>query len=671
MNKSISKFNNFIRSQINYGTQFTDDTIVQKQLVKANFFYLGFSLFLIFISSYNIYNGKTDLAIAGYIDVLILISNNLLFRLLKKIKLYCFLLSFIFTIAICSALLNGAYNGSGVIGVGIVIISVMNISGTKTGTILAVSIILFEIFIFLFNSRLPWLYNYPGLIDEMFIRFIAAHIGIFSFTYISIFKQNELFLKLKSEKEEKEHLFLNLVHDIKTPLTIIHNSIDKCLYEKNNSDSKELLKSNIIRMEKNILNILNIDRFEKGLFEMEKNTTSNLSRLTLETCNMFNDYAESRGLKLTTKIKRELYVKIDRTSYMEILYNLLDNAIKYTESGGSIVVTLALEKEKVILEVKDSGIGIPDSEKDHIFEKYYQANKRFGNYYGLGIGLAFTQKICEAFNGKILCKPHSGKGSVFKVTFPNTSPAESCNYEKVKELQIPRKPGALETYDWDNNRKTILIVEDNNDILSILVDSFKQKYNLLIARNGEEGLSNFQLHQKKIVLIITDIMMPVMDGTEFIEKLKEYHTTITTPIIFLTAKSDTINALDHLSLGAVDYIKKPFSMDRLQKKVDSIINLIENRKDMMIKNLGNDLQNYITDNLKVKSKSAAKSDLLRSFSITKKEESIINEICKGHTNKEIAANQNISLNTVKTHIYRIYKKCKVKNSTSLIKLFYH
>lgn len=671
MNKYISKINNLIKSQFNYGSQFTEDTITQKQVVKANFFTVGFTCFLLFISSYNLYHGKLDLAVAGYADVAILIVNNLFFRLLKKINLYCFLLSIIFTAAICSAIFNGAYSGSGLIGVGIVIISVMNISGTKTGTALAVFIILFEIFIFLFNSRVPWIYNYPDFMDEMFIRFICAHIGVFSFTFISINKQNELFLKLKVEKEEKEHLFVNLVHDIKTPLTIIHNSIDKCLYENNNSESKELLKSNIVRMEKNILNILNIDRLEKGLFEMGKDTISNLSQLTLETCNMFNDYAESRGLKLNRKIKKELYVEIDRTSYMEILYNLLDNAIKYTEKGGSILVSLTLNKNKVVLEVTDSGIGIPDSEIEHIFKKYYQANKRLTNYYGLGIGLAFTKKICNAFNSRINCTSLIGEGTKFEVIFPRTESTEAYKNETIKKLLIPRKPKEYMLPEMTENLNTILIVEDNNDILNILINSFTDRYNLLIAKNGAEGLKKYQQYKNKIELIITDIMMPVMDGKEFIEKIRIFDENLTIPVIFLTAKSHTMDALDHLSLGAVDYINKPFSMDELVTKVDSIINLIDNRKNMMIKSIGNDLQDYITGNLRTHSKVTAKSEVLRSFSITKKEESIIQEICKGHSNKEIAANQKISLNTVKTHIYRIYKKCNVKNSTSLIKLFYH
>lgn len=671
MYKSISKLIKIIKSHVSYGTNFTKDKIVQKQILKANFFYISFCLYLVFISIYNFTNGKPLLAIAANVDILILILNHFLFRIFKKIQLYCFLMASIFTSVLCLALLNGAYNGSGVIAVGIVIIAIMNLSGLKTGTILAILILIFELFIFLYNSKFPWIYNYPDLMDEMFIRFICAHFGVFTFTYISIKKQNDLLIKLNREKEEKDHLFLNLVHDIKTPLTIIHNSIDKCIAYSNDEESSELLKSNIIRMEKNILNILDIDRFEKGLFNKDNKHVSNISIITLEICKMFYEYASSRGITINTKLKEDLYVEIDETSYMEILYNLLDNAIKYTKSGGNISVSLSADYTNVILEVEDSGIGIAESEKEKIFEKYYQANKRIGNYYGLGIGLSFAKRICEAFNSTISFDSTLDEGSVFTVQFPKSNLSTTQNSDTCKELLIPKKPVIYDEIEINENMKTILIVEDNNDLLSILISSFKDKYNVLIGKNGKEGLEKYNNNKNNIDIIITDIMMPVMSGREFVDKIRSSDNELTTPVIFLTAKSDSLEVLDHLSLGAVDYIEKPFFIDKLLEQVNSIINLIDNRKNMMIQSIGNDLQSYITGNLKIHSKNIVKSDLLRSLSITKKEESIIEDISKGHSNKEIATKHDISLNTVKTHIYRIYKKCDVKNSTSLIKLFYH
>lgn len=569
----------YIIAQINHGISFTDDRLVQKKVQKTNIFSFCLTFYYLFLFCHYLSLGENLVAITAYIVILKLVMNLVLFRIIKKIKLYSFLLILILALEVCKGLLYPEFKGLGLIGVGVTIIVSLSIIEIKIGSIFCILLILLEVFTYIFNSRIPFIFKYPETLNLLLFRSIGAHIGLFIFTYISIKKQDEVLLQLENEKIEKDNLFVNIVHDIKTPLTIIQNSIDGCI-NKNDSASKELVKSNILRMEKNILDILNIDRLEKGLRLAKNDSVSNISTVTEETCNLFYDYAKSKGIEIKTRIENDLFTNIDEVSYMEALNNLLDNAIKYSESGGTIIVSTFTENGDVNISVKDDGIGISETDKEYVFKKYYQSHGNYGNYYGLGIGLAFTRKICELYNGEIYLESKLGIGSTFTIVFPQAEKVSDYNPLKTDGSYIPRIPRipnelSVGAENRNSKLKTILIVEDNIEIRNLLTVSFKGKYNLLMARNGKEGVDQCR-SVKDIDLIITDLMMPVMDGKEFIELLRNDIGDISTPVIFLTAKSGASNIVDCQSLGVIDIISKPFSIDELISKVDSIFNVLNN-----------------------------------------------------------------------------------------------
>lgn len=428
-------------------------------------------------------------------------------------------------------------------------------------------------------------------------------------------------------------------------------------------------------MEKNILNILNIDRFKKGLFSVDESIVSCLSKITQDTCKLFDDYALSRELKLELDIEADLYVKIDETLYIEILNNLLENAIKFTEPGGKISVSLHGVSNVVKILVKDNGIGIPVSDHKKVFTQYYQAHKRYGSYYGMGIGLAYIKRICETYNGKITLESEVGVGTTFCVEFPKSKEKRNNKNKIIKDIYIPRISKEPEIGRTNEQFKCVLIIEDNNEIRNLLIENLKSHYNVLFASNGMEGLELCRSHSN-IDLILSDIMMPVMDGREFIEQLRSENGFLVTPVIFLTAKSDVNDVVDYISLGAIDFITKPFSMAEVLSKVDSILSVFDNKEKQLVDNIGYNIKEYISENFHNKINKEAARDIpnsakLREFSITRKEEVIIKELWRGLTIKEVAEKQNLSISTVKTHIYRIYKKCSVKNSTGLVKIFYH
>lgn len=658
---------NYIKAIIDYGTNFSNSNIVKSQVQKANFFYFAYSLFLLFTIIHNALNNEISLVIIELRDFIILLCNHLLFRIFKKPKLYLNTLASIFAFMLCESLIFGGYYGAGLIGVGILIITVMNISGIHYGSFLSFIVLLIDIFVCLFNNKIDWVYQYPESFSLLYHRFLAAHVGIFVFTYIIIKKQNELLIQVNKDKEQRKELFLNIVHDLKTPLTIINNKIDKIIDDNTDTKSKKTLKSSVLKMEKNILNILNHNSLEKGQY-IKGNSIINISELTNELCLMHKDFAETRDIIFETDIEKNIHVKIDEYSYTEILGNLIDNAIKYTNSGGEVSVFLKSNINEVSLIIQDTGIGIDKAEKERIFEAYYQVNKGNNSSYGSGIGLSIVQKLCELFCVNLEVESYEKLGTKFLVTFKkeNYDLAVPNKYKtKYKYFSYPSVKNSLRNFD---KSRTLLIVEDNLEIREILIDSFSNEYNILPAVNGREAL-NWYNKNYNIDLIITDIMMPVMDGIDFVKQLRKNQTELVTPIIILTAKSGHKNANELLKLGAIDYIRKPFSINELKLKVDSIVKLKENKKNTVIRSIVDNL-NSIIDVPENSIGNRISNSKLRELSITKKEEAIIQDLAKGYTHKEIASNHEISLNTVRTHVQRIYKKCEVNNSVNLIKIFY-
>lgn len=662
-----------INNQLTFGTSFTNDVFIKKNIQKVNTITLGICLYILFLCSKNLYDHNYLLVIVGLIDCLFFILNHITFRLHKKINLYFTFFAIVQGAAIIETLISGAYNGASLLLVSLAILSIMNTSGLKNGTLHVIFIICIELFIFKFHSRVDWIYTYPADIENIFFRFFTTQMGTYLIAFCNIKRENELYSQLVLEKETRNRLFVNVVHDLKTPLTIIHNCVDQFLKGDYTQDSKELLKYNIDKMQNDILNILKLHRLEQGLLVVNKNYISNISELTTNICNAFRPYIKSRNIELETKIEKELYIKIDQTSFTEILNNLLDNAIKYTEPHGKISLTLYSHSSNISISVEDTGIGIPESEQDRIFDYYYKAENSFGSPFGLGIGLALIKEICMTFGGRISMESNINVGSCFTVSFPKSSKRLYFEDKKFNET-IPLIKHSFSTpqlLEYNNSLETILIVEDNEELSSLLINNLKDKYNLIVCKNGKDGINKYT-SGSRIDLIITDLMMPIMDGKEFIKKLRKLNNKLITPIIIITAKCENMEVEEYLSLGAIDYICKPFSVNELCIKVESILNIFKNRQNSFKDKFSEDIMGFISNSFD-SGRSMEKTinhEKLRNYSISKKEQRIIEKILIGMSYKEIAYQEGISLNTVKTYVYRIYKKCNINNSGDLIELFY-
>lgn len=671
LNKVLPAVTEFIKKQLNIGITENSSRVEIKYIQKTNFYSYMVFLFFLFILGRNLIENDIGLALTALVDLIIILANYVIFRIFKKVKLYVFLFSLFISIQVVAVLIDGGYKGSGLIAVGIYILAFMNLLGLKWGTIFTSVVFVTELLILKYCDTIPWLFDYKAEFGLLTIRYIASQVGIYIFSFYNLKSERELYKELNDEKETRKQLFLNIVHDLKTPLTIIHNNVNRCEKEHEKSEPIGVLKSNIAKMEKNIHNILNIEKLERGYPIALTESVSDLSRITEDSCELYKSYASSGKLRIMSKIDKDVFGSIDETSYIQILNNLVENAIKYSKDEGLVYISLFRVVDRVCLTVKDTGIGISIQEQGKIFNSYYQSHKGYSSYYGLGIGLALTKEICEAYKGEISVESTLGEGSRFTVFLPAAEkPSEPGNSIRINNSYISSISETIPETEYNPELKTIMIVEDNPAIHELLINGFSKTYNVISASNGVEGLMQLQ-SAVPVDLIITDIMMPEMDGKDFLINLRNNENNKKIPVIFLTAKAGKEDVVEFLSLGAVDYVCKPFDFHELSTKVDSILSVYSHMQFSLVNSMNNCINEYFSDRKgAVKTKVNIKSEF-SDFGISPKERQIITELSKGLSHKEIAYNQGISVNTVKSHIQRIYKKCKVQNSTSLLKIFYY
>ena len=280
-------------------------------------------------------------------------------------------------------------------------------------------------------------------------------------------------------------------------------------------------------------------------------------------------------------------------NYLELIVNnLLSNAFKYTESGQSITVTLKEENNWLVLQVSDTGIGIPINKQGKIFERFYQIESE---HVGSGIGLSLVQRLVELHHGRIELDSEEGKGSTFSVYLPqdiNTyKSSELASNDTLNEEGQVYSTNSKEMYfidtekvenetieGGDKKRGTILIVEDNNEIRHYLSSGLAELFNTLEAGNGEEALE--KLKDNEVDIIVTDVMMPVMDGMELSRRIKENLATSHIPFLMLTALRSDVQEKRSFEIGVDEYLCKPFDEEVLRLRIRNILSLRRKYKKM-------------------------------------------------------------------------------------------
>ena len=418
--------------------------------------------------------------------------------------------------------------------------------------------------------------------------------------------KNEELKRLNEEVLELTHsrlvFFTNISHELRTPLTLIADPVEMLLEDSGiKGKSRELLKMvqrNAVALQQLVSSILDFRKIQNGKMDLELYRFDIVKALEIWVGD-FQLTAERKRIKLhldMADFSGSHEVIADKEKIARVVFNLLSNALKYTPVGGDIFVSLKDEAERLRLDVRDTGKGIPQDEATKIFERFFQAK---GAASGTGIGLALVKSFVELHHGEAWVESELGKGSDFVVVIPrqqegdsqvihtdvvnvdnSVSDSLSGDNHVINESDLQyiddgeRKSGKVQQLVSENtNRPTILVIDDNNDIRQYEHTLLQDDYIVLEAVDGKEGL---EIAKKEVPdLVICDVMMPVMDGLEFTEQLKTITATSHIPVIMLTAKNLEEHRAEGYEHGADSYITKPFHSKVLLARIE---NLLKQRK---------------------------------------------------------------------------------------------
>ena len=398
--------------------------------------------------------------------------------------------------------------------------------------------------------------------------------------------------KIEETNNAKLQFFTNISHEFRTPLTLILGPLKQVLVDFKGSSAiyKKLLviENNANHLLLLINRLMDFRKFENNLFKMEA-AEGNIVKFLREIYLSFSEHAKTGDYKYTFNTSEEIIlVYYDRYKLERVFYNLISNAFRYTPKGGNINLVIKKESEFISISVEDSGVGISKENKDKIFDRFFEValNNKPGNTYikGTGIGLSIAKNIVKLHKGKIEVNDNKNNiGTIFKVKLPlgknHLSEEEIIKDFKfsddvsqyVKQLNEPViiLEDQLADAIKNSEQETILIVEDNKPLRKFIKQLLKDNYNILEAENGEIGLKKAIKHTPN--LIISDVIMPVMVGTELCAEIKKNIKTSHIPIILLTSRTSLIYKLDGLESGADDYISKPFDINEFKLRIHNIL----------------------------------------------------------------------------------------------------
>ncbi len=381
--------------------------------------------------------------------------------------------------------------------------------------------------------------------------------------------------KLKELDNLKTKFFSNITHEFRTPLTLIQGPANELLEKTNDPEAKKLLtmiKNNSARLLTLINQLLDLARLDAHEVKINLKAVR-LDVLLKTTISQFTSLASSKLIHFEWQIPTEaLSVLMDEEKVETILINLISNALKFTSARGIVLVSANYINEKLELEVKDNGRGIPADKLAHIFDRFYQVEATDSSHSeGTGIGLALVKEYVELMQGTIKIESQVAVGTSIKVSIAlATAPAVFA----VEPISLANAEHLEEELSMvDDQLPLILVVEDNEDIRSFIKTCLGNQYRYSEARHGREGLDKAQHEIPDI--IISDLMMPEMDGLELCREIKKDVRTNHIPFIMLTAKAADENKMEGLQTGADDYLIKPFNKAELALKVHNLVLLRE------------------------------------------------------------------------------------------------
>lgn len=426
-------------------------------------------------------------------------------------------------------------------------------------------------------------YNHQKMYIVLFSIILLLLIGIMVYIYRTILMKRRI---EEEANKAKLQFFTNISHELRTPLTLIADPVNYIIHDDNlNSQQRSMLQivqRNVLVLTQLVSEILDFRKVQNGKMELRL-SDFNLAESMKQWIMLFSVSAQKKHIAISMDAPDTIMLRADQDKIERICYNLLSNALKYTSEGGEITLTAKEEGGRVMISVADNGCGISSDELPYIFDRFYQA-KNAGR--GTGIGLAIVKAFTELHHGEVSATSIEGKGSTFTIHIPVRQKGEVTNQptEKIEQLVEPSSaeevPNQARHIDeliqpYQTDKPEVLIIDDNIDIRTYLRSVLSEKYNVSEATDGKVGLEL----ARKIVpdIVLSDIMMPVMDGLAFCQQLKTDKAISHIPVILLTARSLDEQRAEGYEHGADAYLSKPFSLRLLLSRID---NLIESRKKL-------------------------------------------------------------------------------------------
>ena len=426
-------------------------------------------------------------------------------------------------------------------------------------------------------------YNHQKMYIVLFSIILLLLIGIMVYIYRTILMKRRI---EEEANKAKLQFFTNISHELRTPLTLIADPVNYIIHDDNlNSQQRSMLQivqRNVLVLTQLVSEILDFRKVQNGKMELRL-SDFNLAESMKQWIKLFSVSAQKKHIAISMDAPDTIMLRADQDKIERICYNLLSNALKYTSEGGEISLTAKEENGRVMISVADNGCGISSDELPYIFDRFYQA-KNAGR--GTGIGLAIVKAFTELHHGEVSATSIEGKGSTFTIHIPVRQKGEVTNQptEKIEQLVEPSSaqevPNQARHIDeliqpYQTDKPEVLIIDDNIDIRTYLRSVLSEKYNVSEAADGKVGLEL----ARKIVpdIVLSDIMMPVMDGLAFCQQLKTDKAISHIPVILLTARSLDEQRAEGYEHGADAYLSKPFSLRLLFSRID---NLIQSRKKL-------------------------------------------------------------------------------------------
>lgn len=444
------------------------------------------------------------------------------------------------------------------------------------------------------------------------ISLIIVFSGALIFYLFKLRKANRLTLEqaeqLRNLDVAKTRFFTNISHELRTPLTLMLGPISILLKEGGLTEKQEKLLITANQSGKHLQDllqdILDLRKLEMGKLQLEMEPTS-VSHFFTQQAAMFDSLAERKQIQYSfiSGVDQDLVANIDREKCRQILNNLLSNAFKFTPAGGKIEGSLSQVETQLELKVKDTGSGISTDELPYIFDRFFQTHQQERPMEGgTGIGLALCQQYAQLFDGEIEVLSVMGEGSEFILRFPllllkEQSSSEPPVAEPITAIEGSTITGneSITVLEASSTRPLILVVEDNYQLQDYIHLILQDQYDVVTAENGavaidilrkttdgataEQGVGNLE-STRLPDLILSDLMMPVMDGFQLLTQLKRDQATRHLPVVMLTARAEQRDKLKALRIGVDDYLTKPFDAEELLVRIENLLNNRANRVEV-------------------------------------------------------------------------------------------